>query len=92
MSQAPEHRGWRSFFTGWQFRTATPSFEPGETIEAYLTDFHHERGTAEARLGDTILTVAGADPQQVGQVVTLRIKHFEPASHTGEAMIEHDQT
>jgi hypothetical protein len=86
MSDASETpQGWRSFFTGWQFRSSTPSFGPGEEIEAYITGYDEARQRGEARIGDTIISVRGVEPAAVDQLVTLKILRFDPASNYGEA-------
>ena len=77
--------GWRSFFTGWHFRSSTPSFSPGQQIEAYLTGYNEQNQCGEARIGDTILRVPGTRPDQVDQLLTLQITQFDPTSNTGEA-------
>jgi len=77
--------GWRSFFTGWHFRTATPEFGPGEQIEAYITGYDNEHQCGEARIGDSILAVRGVAPDAVHQLMTLKVLRFDPASNTGEA-------
>jgi len=84
-SDPAQPTGWRSFFTGWHFRTATPEFAPGQQIEAYITGFDEQHQCAVARIGDTILSVPGAGPETVDQLMTLTIKHFDPASNTGQA-------
>ncbi len=74
-------------FSTWRFRTATPSFEPGETITVYITGFDEETGAGQARIGDTQLTVQGAAASDIGRLVELRVDSFEPASATGSATI-----
>ena len=78
-------RGWRSFLTGWQFRTATPAFEPGQQIQAYLTDFDASRNVGVARIGDTVLTVHGVDAGDVDALMTLRVRQFDKTHHRGDA-------
>jgi len=87
MTQANAAQGWPSFFAGWQFRSATPRFEPGAEIESYLTDYDASAARGEARIGDTILTVHAADPAQIERIVILRIDSFDPNAHTGEATV-----
>jgi hypothetical protein len=76
---------WRSFFTGWQFRTARPTFRPGQHVDVYLTGFDNERGIGLARIGDSLLTVTGVTPEQVDTVVPLHIDDFDETTHTGTA-------
>ena len=77
--------GWRSFITGWSFRTPTPAFEPGQRIDAYITDYDDAAQTGTARIGDTVLTVRGVDAGQIEQIVPMRITTFDTSAHRGEA-------
>lgn len=76
-----------SLFGNWRFRTARPAFAPGEEISAYLTGFDAETGLGRARIGDTILLVAGACAGQVDRLVELRVESFDPARATGQATL-----
>ena len=73
------------FFSGWTFRSNYPVFEPGQKLEAYITDFDPEQGTAHARIGDTILTVHGVTAEDFETIVPLRIRSFDTATHQGIA-------
>lgn len=70
---------------GWTFRSRTPSFEAGAEIPAVVTDYHD--GAAVVRVGDSVLTVPGADPDLVDVRVTLRVLDFDEATHTGTAEV-----
>lgn len=75
----------KGLFANWRFRTSTPTFEPGEQLEVYLTNFDGGRG--EARIGDTILEVEGASVGQVDQLVEISIESFDKSAHRGQARI-----
>lgn len=72
-------------FRNWRFRSDTPVFAPGEEIRAYLTAFDPATGEGRARIGDTVLSVAGASAGQVDQLVDLRVQSFDPAQSSGRA-------
>jgi hypothetical protein len=76
-----------SLFENWRFRTSQPVFAPGQEIRAYLTDFDPDTGEGTVRIGDTVLTVAGASAAQMDQLVELRVESFEVASATGRAAL-----
>ena len=77
--------GWRSFITGWSFRTPTPDFAVGQRIDAYITDYDRSAHVGLARIGDTVLTVRGVGPGRIEQLMSLRITAFDASQHTGEA-------
>jgi len=74
-------------FRNWRFRTSKPAFAPGEEIRAYLTGFDSASGEGTVRIGDTVLTVAGAEAAQLDQLVDLRIESFDAAKSTGRAIL-----
>ncbi len=74
-------------FRNWRFRAAKPAFVPGEEIRAYLTAFDPATGEGTARVGDTVLLVAGASAAQVDQLVKLRVESFDAAQSTGRAVL-----
>ncbi|WP_376695119.1 DUF7513 family protein [Wenzhouxiangella sp. EGI_FJ10305] len=76
-----------SLFKTWTFRSAHPTFEAGEEINAYLTTIDADTGRAEARIGDSILEVSGAKPEQLDQLVMLKVQSFDTQSHRGQAQI-----
>jgi hypothetical protein len=76
-----------SLFENWRFRTSQPAFARGEKIRAYLTGFDPVAGEGTARIGDTVLTVAGASAAQMDQLVELRVESFDVASATGRAVL-----
>lgn len=77
----------KGLFANWRFRTSHPTLEPGQRIEVYLTAFDHETGRAEARIGDTVLTVDGASSEQVDELVEMRVEAFDSQQHTGTARV-----
>lgn len=76
---------WQSLFTGWTRRTSTPEFEVGEQITAYLSDYEEAEQLGVVRIGDTVLKVRGVMPEQVEQLVTLKVTQFDAQAHHGEA-------
>lgn len=75
----------KGLFANWRFRTSTPSFEPGQRIEVYLTAFDAGTGQAEARVGDSILEVSGATADQLDSLVELTVESFDRQTHRGNA-------
>lgn len=72
----------QKYFKGWSFRSSTPDFEQGETIEVFLTD---GTGGPVARVGDTIIEVPDAPEEMIDDRVTVRITDFDPSDHRGTA-------
>lgn len=79
-------------FANWRFRTNYPSFTAGERLRVFLTAFDEDSGRGEARIGDTILEVKAARPEQLDKLVTLRVDSFDPARHRGQAQIVDQET
>lgn len=77
----------KGLFANWRFRTARPSFEPGQQLEVYLTGFDEAAGRGLARIGDTILEVDGARADQVDTLVHLTVDSFDSATHRGAARV-----
>lgn len=78
----------RSWFSGVGFRSATPKFNPGDTVEVILTGYDRERDLVLARIGDTLLTVDGVGPGDVGDQHPVRITSFDEEQFTGEAVAQ----
>jgi hypothetical protein len=76
-----------TLFRNWRFRAAKPGFVPGEDIRAYLTGFDPVTGEGKARIGDTVLTVAGAAADQLDQLVDLRVESFDATRAVGRAAV-----
>lgn len=76
-----------SLFKSWRFRSARPSFQPGDELTVYLTAFDEQSGRGEARIGDSILEVSGARSDQVDKLVTLRVEAFEAGASKGRAVV-----
>lgn len=76
-----------SLFKTWRFRSATPTFEAGETLTVYLTGFDEVSGKGEARVGDTILEVAGAAAENIDSLINIRVESFDAGSHRGTASV-----
>lgn len=74
-----------ALLAGWGFRTATPSFEPGTVITAFVTG---RDGTGPvAQVGDTRLQVEGAPDNEslVDRKVRLRVESFDESANGGRA-------
>lgn len=78
----------RGLFRNWRFRTATPAFAPGETLRAYLTGFDEATGKGTVRIGDTVLTVSGAQAGERDTLVDLRVDSFDAARSAGRATVQ----
>ena len=78
----------KGLFANWRFRTSHPVFEPGQRVEVYLTGYDRSSGQGQARVGDTILEIAGATAAQVDSLVEIEIESFDTASHRGSARLQ----
>lgn len=76
-----------SLFTYWRFRSARPTLEAGDEIVVYLTEFDPDTGKARARIGDTVLTIDGADRDQLDELVRLHVESFNPEQSAGTARL-----
>ena len=72
-----------SFLAGVGFRSATPSFEPGEEVTVIVTG--RDGDAALARVGDTVLRVTGAPASAHHAKVRAEITAFDGSSARGEA-------
>jgi hypothetical protein len=70
-----------SLRAGWTFRTATPEFEVGEVITAYVTDADAEGSTV--RIGDSVIRLPEADSELVESKVRLEITAFDATTSEG---------
>lgn len=75
------------WFSTWTFRSARPEFAPGEEITVYLTEFDEATGSGRARIGDSVLEVAGASAAQLDGLVDLRVESFDPNTSRGRAIV-----
>jgi hypothetical protein len=73
----------RKYLKGWSFRSTTPTFEPGEEVEVFLTGIRD--GSPVARIGDTILEVPDAPAGMVDSRVRVRVEEFDASEHEGSA-------
>jgi hypothetical protein len=71
------------YLTGWSFRSATPSFEPGQEITVVLTDVRGD--DIVARVGDSFLAVDGASPEDVDRRAKIKVTEFDDDDHDGRA-------
>jgi len=73
----------RKYLKGWSFRSTTPTFEPGDEIEAFLTGVRD--GVPIARVGDTVLEVPDAPSGMVDSRIAVRVTGFDAGEHEGTA-------
>lgn len=73
-----------SFLESWSFRSATPSFEPGDRIRAIITDFNSQEGMGVARIGDTIIRVDNTTRDDLDREVGIEIEQFDRKRSRGE--------
>ncbi len=73
------------YLKGWQFRTNTPAFEPGESVELFVFDVID--GTPVASVGDTKLFIEDATPELAGTRAIVEITSFDDDEHTGSAKL-----
>jgi hypothetical protein len=71
------------YLAGWGFRTARPTFEPGDELSVFVTGY--EDGVAVARVGDSKLRVPDAPAGLLDSRVRLRVTAFDDADSAGEA-------
>jgi len=79
--------GLSSAFAGIGFRTATPSFSPGQEVTAFVSGV--QLGDAVIRVGDSRLTVSGVDDPAglVDERVRVRVESFDETTHSGTAVL-----
>ena len=80
---AAEESFLRKYFKGWSFRSTTPTFEPGDELEVFLTGVRD--GDAVARIGDTVIRIPDAPPGMVDSRVAVRVTDFDPSAYAGTA-------
>ena len=71
------------YLEGWSFRSATPTFEPGEEITVVLTGVRGD--DVVARVGDSLLAVDGATPEDVDRRAKITVTEFDDNDHDGRA-------
>ncbi|GAB7012925.1 DUF7513 family protein [Halolamina salina] len=73
-----------AFLAGFEFRTATPTYSPGDELTAIVTG--RDGDDAVIRIGDTVLRLPGAaDDVTVDEEARVRVTSFDEGSATGEA-------
>lgn len=73
----------RKYLKGWTFRSTTPTYEPGEEVEVFLTGTRND--VPIARIGDTVVEVPDAPAGTVDSRVAVRITDFDASEHEGTA-------
>ncbi|GAB3706302.1 DUF7513 family protein [Halorubrum pallidum] len=69
------------FLAGWSFRSSTPDYEPGETIEVMVTG--REGETAVARIGDSTLQIEEAPADAVDTRVLVDVETWDAGERRG---------
>jgi hypothetical protein len=69
------------------FRTATPRFQDGETVNLVVTDYDEEGDEGIARVGDTVLRIEGVGPGDVNEQRTIKVTQFDEGTHTGRGQL-----
>lgn len=73
----------KGLLAGLGFRSATPTFEPGQELEVVVTGY--DEGAALARIGDTVLRIPGAPPGLTDTTVRIEVTAFDEETHEGKA-------
>ena len=71
-------------FSGWRFRTSTPTYAAGDTLDAFVTGRDPDGGV-RVRIGDTVLRLPDADPRLVDARIRLEVTSFDADAHEGTA-------
>ncbi|MFW5922220.1 MAG: DUF7513 family protein [Halodesulfurarchaeum sp.] len=70
------------YMSGWKFRTNTPDYDPGETIEVMVTSMAD--GKAKARIGDSVLRITDAPEGSENMRVLVEVDDWDEEDHFGE--------
>ncbi|SDR26736.1 DUF7513 family protein [Natronobacterium texcoconense] len=70
------------YFKGWQFRSTTPSLEPGTEVNVFVSRYDGD-GIGVVNVGDTRLYVEGVDPAHVEKRVRVEVTSFDEEKSTG---------
>ncbi|MEF8881238.1 MAG: hypothetical protein V5A34_01780 [Halapricum sp.] len=73
----------QKWLAGWSFRTSTPDFEPGLTIEVMVTAV--DDGHATARIGDSTLRIDGAPADALYTRILVEIDAWDVDANAGES-------
>jgi hypothetical protein len=69
------------YLAGWQFRSRTPSYAPGDELVVNVTDVDDD--TSLVQVGDTRLKLDERVP--TGARVSVRVTAFDEETHRGDA-------
>lgn len=78
----------KSYFKGWQFRSARPSLEPGVVVNVFVNDYDENEGVGIAKIGDTKLFIEGAQPEYHELKVAVEITEFDEDTSTGRGIFQ----
>ena len=73
------------FTAGATFRSTTPSFDPDQEIEVYVTDAANDGEGVVAQIGESILHFPDGDADLVGCRILARVTEFDEDEHRGTA-------
>ncbi|MDS0292905.1 DUF7513 family protein [Halogeometricum luteum] len=76
---------WNKLTAGLRLRTATPAYEPGEELTAYVTGA--EGSTLLVRVGDSVIELPDGDPSLVDATVRFEVESFDAATHRGRGRL-----
>jgi hypothetical protein len=82
-SYADEPSFFRKYFKAWSFRSAKPTFDPGDELEVFVTGVRN--GTPVARIGDTVIEIPDAPVELVDSRVRIRVTDFDSGKYEGRA-------
>jgi hypothetical protein len=71
------------YMAGWKFRTTTPDYDAGETIEVMVTSM--KEGKAKARIGDSVLRIKDAPEGSINKRLLVEVDEWDTEDHIGEA-------
>lgn len=70
------------YMSGWKFRTTTPDYDVGETIEVMVTSMMD--GKAKARIGDSVLRIKEAPEGSENMRILVEVDEWDTDDHIGE--------
>ncbi|ELZ26072.1 hypothetical protein C474_20266 [Halogeometricum pallidum JCM 14848] len=76
---------WNKLTAGLHLRTATPTYEPGEELVAFVTGA--EGSTLLVRIGDSVIELPDGDPALVDATVRFEVESFDAGTHRGRGRL-----
>ncbi|SFR46993.1 hypothetical protein SAMN04487947_1799 [Halogeometricum rufum] len=75
----------RKLTAGLHLRTATPTYDAGEELVAFVTGLNGT--TPIVRIGDTIIELPDADPSLVDATVRFEVESFDDSTFRGRGRL-----